>query len=375
MKSHTINKEQLQNYLINRSFLHQKAASVLEVLEFYKCIQVDPISVVARSHELALWNRVEDFRISDLHTELYTNRNFFEYWLQLFSIIPIKYFPYFKARFTTKKGWQEEYAKTHAKEIQLALDFIYEHGLTKPSDLTHIPKIGSLFSWNNGSSRTALLEYLWDTGKIMIAHRKNNQKYYDLTERLLPKNVLYQEVSEKESLGFLFKSFFDYLGIVRKSFLISGRVGYVKRLGFAEIFEECEKSGKIVKLQLVDSKATYYVFKEQIKEIKSLGKANLHTGLNILPPLDPLIIDRKILKDIFDFSYTWEAYTPKVKRKFGYYGMPILYQGKFVGQIDLKKNKEGKIETLNLQTDVKTAEFKKELKETIRDLERFINNK
>jgi hypothetical protein len=88
--------------------------------------------------------------------------------------------------------------------------------------------------------------------------------------------------------------------------------------------------------------------------------------------LDPLVIDRRLLGDVFEFKYTWEAYVPKSKRRFGYYGMPILYNGEFVGQIDLKKDKDGDLTTLNLETKNKSKEFNKKLKEKIGELEKFV---
>lgn len=339
LKIQKVTRNELQNYLINRSFLHKKANSISEVLEYYTCIQVDPINIVARSHELALFNRVKNFNVNDLYKELYERRNFFEYWLQLFSIIPIKYYSYLKARFTTKKGWQQEYKNTHKKEIAAALRYIRKYGVSQAKDLTHIPKIGSLFSWSNSSSRTALLEFLWDTGKVMIHSRKNNQKFYDLTARLLPARVLAQKVSSRESLDFLLRAQFAYVGIVRRTFLTSGRMGYVKRLGLVEMFDRWVKNGKIVELEIDGIRTHYYCLAKQLAEIKRLGKVNLHKRLNILSPLDPLIIDRKLISDVFNFTYTWEAYIPKRKRKFGYYGMPILYKGEFVGQVELEKLK------------------------------------
>src|SRR5690348_17071080 len=117
MEYYEFSKEKIKNYLVNRSFLHQKSNSLDEVINFYKCLQVDPINVVARNHEMILWNRVENFQKIDLYKALYEERKLFEYWLQLFSIISIQYFPYLKVRMDIKGNWQEEYYKKHHKEV------------------------------------------------------------------------------------------------------------------------------------------------------------------------------------------------------------------------------------------------------------------
>jgi uncharacterized protein YcaQ len=347
VKSFNASKEQVRNYLLNRSLLHNKAGSVGEVFAQYKCIQVDPINVVARNHELVFWNRVNNFKISDLYTHIYEKRNAYEYWLQLYSFIDINVYPYLSARRNIKKDWQDKFYKQHKKEIDETIEFVKENGPTSSKNLMHISKVGNLFSWNSDSTRTALLEFLWDTGKLIVVHRKNNNKYYDLVGNVLPEELLNKNISEKESVEFILNSYFDYLGIIRKSFL--NRVGYVTNLKLKELFAKKLDKGEILNLKINESKASgYFIHSKDVDKFEDLSKENLHDQLNILPPLDPLIIDRRIVKDFFDFEYTWEAYVPKLKRKFGYYGMPILYKGEFIGQIDLKKDKSNKLDVLKL---------------------------
>lgn len=370
-----VTKSSLQNYLLNRSFLVKKADSIHEVLEKFKCIQVDPINVVVRSHELALWNRVNNFRIRDLSMHLYHNRSLFEYWLQLFSVIPTQFYPYLSHRMKTGGRWQKEYFQKHHKEIRQTLEFVKENGVTLSKDLTHIPKVGSLLSWSD-SSRTAVLEYLWDTGKIMIHHRERNQKFYDLTERLLPPEILKHNITADQSLEFFLESAFDYTGILRKPFAnhLTHRLGYVDTFAVCDLWNQWLESGRIVELAVENVKTEYFILKRQMGELEALGKEKRHAGLNILPPLDPLIIDRRLVHDIFDFEYTWEAYTPPSKRKFGYYGMPLLYSGRLIGQIDARRDKKGKLKILRQVSLDKTSAFKKDLKVAISSLEKFADN-
>src|SRR5262249_28086736 len=62
--------------------------------------------------------------------------------------------------------------------------------------------------------------------------------------------------------------------------------------------------------------------------------------VHLLWPFDPLIIQRKRLKLIFDYDHRFEAYVPKEKRVFGYFALPVLAGDKIVAAIDLKTDRE-----------------------------------
>lgn len=371
MEQHRISKTELQNYLINRSFLQKKAKSIEKVLAYYSCIQVDPINAIARSHEISLWNRVENFTISSLYEALYKKRELFEYWLQLYSIIPLKYFPFFAARMHIKEGWQKEFYRRFGRHINETLEFVKEHGAVSSKDLSHIAKVDGLFNWTNKSSKTALLEYLWDQGDLMISFRKGNLKYYDLSERELPGEIYKKKADAQESIDFYLKSYFRYTGVLRKSFINRS----YRKLLVNEVKErlgDLIEKGEIIKLDVDGVRTEYFMLKEQLAEFESLKKRNRHEKLNILSPLDPLIIDRRLIHDVFDFDYTWEAYTPAAKRKFAYYGMPVLFNGKFIGQIELAKDKRRNIKLVKSSFKVKDKRLKGTLKATIKSLESFV---
>lgn len=364
-----MDKTLVRNFLVNRSLLHRKAKNLTEYFDVFKTIQVDPIKVVARSHELALWNRVENFKVADLDRALYQERELFEYWLQLFSIIPTKYFPFMRLRMSIEEGWRQDFRKSNGKLIENVKLYLQNNGVTSPRQLNHLPKVKSLFSWTANGSRTAALEYLWDRGEAMIHHRERNQRHYELSHKLLPPEIADHIPSVKESREFLLESNFNYLGIVRPAML--ARQGYTKQLALRELLGEWVKSGRANLLDIPGIKTKYYIL---TTDLEKLGSKNLHTGLNILPPLDPLTIDRQILRDIFDFNYTWEAYVPAAKRKFGYYGMPILYKGNFVGQIELvKENSELRIRNLELKIK-RPKEFDGLLKVELEKLAQFVKS-
>src|ERR1035437_6760138 len=57
-------------------------------------------------------------------------------------------------------------------------------------------------------------------------------------------------------------------------------------------------------------------------------------GCSFIAPLDPLLWDRGVLIPLYAFDYRWEVYTPAVKRRWGYYVLPILFGDRLVGRIE-----------------------------------------
>jgi uncharacterized protein YcaQ len=54
----------------------------------------------------------------------------------------------------------------------------------------------------------------------------------------------------------------------------------------------------------------------------------------LLAPLDPLIYDRRLTAALWNFEYTWEAYTPPKKRVRGHYALPVLAGTELVGHVN-----------------------------------------
>lgn len=365
MKTISISKKEAGQFLLGRSFLTKKSTDILEVIKKLSCIQVDPIKVIARNHELVLWNRVENFQVADLYSLLYGKRELFEYWLQLYSLIPIESFPYVGARMHTESNWREEYGRTHQQQLKKLLGIFHQKKIVGPKDLAEANLKGAgVFSWKGESSRNALFQYLWDKGEILVDHRHKNQKFYALASTILPKK-LQKPISYDQSISFYLKSHFDYIGLVRNGFPIV-RIGTNIRADVLKKFAQWKETGVIIPVLIDGVKTKYWLHKDHLPEFKETIEHN-HQGLNLLPPLDPVIIDRKLIQDIFDFEYRWEAYAPANIRKFGYYGMPILYNGQLVGQVDLKKDKNN-IYINKLESKILDKEFKESLKNTIAGL-------
>ena len=64
------------------------------------------------------------------------------------------------------------------------------------------------------------------------------------------------------------------------------------------------------------------------------GQADCKARVEFLAPLDPMLWDRRLIEKVFDFKYTWEIYTPKEKRQYGYYVLPVVWGDRMIGRIE-----------------------------------------
>lgn len=367
-----ITKSQAANFILGRSHIYNKFKSLKQYFKKFHVVQVDPLNVVARNQELVLWNRVEAFRRKNLEDALYSKKRFlFEHWLQLYSIIDVEMFPYLQILRKNTDSHRIKFERKHRKEIELALDYIASReGSANAKNLAHIPAVSSFLGWKDGKSQKALLEYLWDAGYITISHRQSNHKLYDLTENLLPKNLIEKKVTRKESMEYIVRSYFDYFGILQQSTF--NRVRKDLRKEVKEEFKNQVNSGVIQQISIEKSKQKYFISKP---DWDSYQEIELPMQLRILAPLDPIVWDRQLLLDIFGLFYRWEVYTPPKKRIVGYYNMPVLLKDEMVGQVALRKDKNGVLQIENIVWENKTGKKDKVnlLKDEINKLQNFID--
>ena len=103
-----------------------------------------------------------------------------------------------------------------------------------------------------------------------------------------------------------------------------------------QIISELVDAGELLELQIEGSKEKFYIRSE---DAEFLGKPARKNVSQFIAPLDNLIWDRGLIEEVFNFSYTWEVYTPAAKRKFGYYVLPVLYKNQFIARFEPEPNR------------------------------------
>ncbi|HEY3249687.1 MAG TPA: crosslink repair DNA glycosylase YcaQ family protein, partial [Ignavibacteria bacterium] len=229
------------------------------------------------------------------------------------------------------------WSKKNKKVIQYVIDRIMEEGPLQSRDFEHPKKRGTWWDWKPTKHA---LEYLFHTGALMVRARKSFHKVYDLTERILPTDIITSEPTDEEHSEHLILSAIRANGIVTKNEITYQK--YYAPAQFEKTLNHLFNEKQIVRVKVENHKEEYYSTEKELDRLNHeiLPAINRCQELiHILSPFDNLIIQRKRLKNLFDFDYVIECYLPAHKRKFGYFCLPVLYGDKFIGRIDAKADR------------------------------------
>ncbi len=332
----------------------ESARSVIERLGY---IQIDTISVVARTHHHVLWSRLTHYERSLLKVLEEEDRAIFEYWAHAASYLPIADYRFTLPRKAAFLSEEESWFKKDKKLVSYVFDRIRSEGPLMSRDFNKPakkkPKTTGI-DWTANPVNLALRQ-LFMEGRIMVTGRRGFQKVYDLPERILPPGVDQRMPARSEYLQYLIERDVRAHGIIRAS-----EIGYLLKNTARELkalLNQMAESGVLVALRVEGlGEEPFYSRPEWLESMSSGGPQR---GLLLLSPFDNILIQRKRLEDLFGFSYTLECYVPAAKRKFGYFGLPLLWEGAFVGQIDLKADRRTRrliVQNLDVPTGIYDSE-------------------
>ncbi|MFH0816540.1 MAG: crosslink repair DNA glycosylase YcaQ family protein [Methanobacteriota archaeon] len=306
-------------------------AGALDVARRMGCVQSDPLDVAGRNHDLTLQSRVKGYRPMHLHDLCYKDRSLFEYYCKMASIMPIEAWPEFGA---FREKWGKKLApffREHARETREVLVAL-EDGPISSRGFKGAKKVD--WWWGKTNVYKVVLEHLFLTGRAIIARRDAGVKSYGLAEKLVPR-ALFDAESPK---GDTFRKAVA-LRVCRASRLAASSsspeqwtmVGKSKCVG--ETLAALERDGKLIKLELDGWKGSLYapIENENIwKEPPGFGE----DAARFLAPLDPLLWNRKLFSVIYGHDYVWEVYKKAHERRWGYYCLPVMFDGDYVGLIE-----------------------------------------
>lgn len=296
-----------------------------------QAIQYDPLNVVGRNPDLVLQSRVPGYKPEMLQRELYQRRTLVDGFDKMLCIYPTEDYPYLsRLRRSTVWWYRENPEIMNARDRILAV--IRERGPVSSDDLDFSEKV----SWPWGETRLsrAALEHFWMSGELTLHHREGARRFYDLAERHLPKEILTaRDANETEEEYFLWQTLrrVKSVGMLRKgpsdAFLGIESFRAPER---NRAFDGLLRAGLLTELTVGGD--TYYAPSEYLPLLES--DASVPRGARVLAPLDNLLWDRKLVKRLFGFEYTWEVYVPKEKRKYGYYVLPVFYRDRFIARFE-----------------------------------------
>jgi len=321
-------------------------------------LQIDTIHVVARSPYFVLWSRLGGYDPVWLD-ELLAEGSLFEYWSHAACFLPIADYPLYRRLMLDRlKGWRSSHAwvETHADDVERLLEQIRARGTVRSADFARTD--GRSGSWWDWKPEKEALEHLHSSGRLMISHRHNFQRHYALREQVLPE---WQDVDAPpldEVLRTLVLKAVYALGVTTAAWVPD----YFRTpsTGTAVLLESLADGGALLRAEIEGFKATAYIHPDNGAVAGAAAAGDLRAEqTTLLSPFDPIVWHRARARDLFDFDYTIECYTPEAKRRYGYFTLPILHGDALVGRLDAKAHRQAglfEIKSLHLEPGVAATE-------------------
>jgi uncharacterized protein YcaQ len=313
--------------------------ATLRAIEHLGYIQIDTISAIQRAHHHTLWNRNPQYQNSQLE-ELMINKQIFEYWSHAAAYLPMRDFRFSLPRKQALASGGENHWHTPDRKLMKSV-------------LRRIDSEGPLMAkdFKNKSLQQAL-ENLFMQGDLMIPYRVNFHKIFDLSERVLPDHTDTSMPGKEEYAHHLVTRYLQANGLGKAI-----EITYLRkntRAPVISMLQEMVSNGEVIQTHV--SGNNYYVLPASLE---LLNKPLARSQLKILSPFDNLLIQRKRTLELFGFDYLLECYVPASKRKFGYFTLPVLWDGKLVARMDCKVDRREShmhIHNLVLESGLKKTE-------------------
>jgi uncharacterized protein YcaQ len=321
-------------------------AAIRKLVDTLGLLQIDSVNVLSRSHYLPVFSRlgVYDSSILDDLTYSRRKRRFFEYWAHEASFLPLHLFPLLRWRMEDARdgagiyGSLSKFAREQPGYVATILDEVRKRG---PLAVRDLPDPGKrLAGWWGWSRGKVALEYLFWTGEVTAATRRNFERLYDVTERVIPPDIFNAPAPRRADA-------------VRQLMLLSARaLGIGTFSDLRDYFRLSLQDAKRALSELVADKGLDEVSVDGWRNPAYIVPGTVIPRRapecrSLLSPFDPLIWERSRAERLFGFTYRIEIYTPAPKRKHGYYVLPFLQDDRFTARLCLKADRRNALLLVN----------------------------
>lgn len=295
------------------------------VLARLGAVQLDTISVLARSHELVAYARLGDVARERVEHAYWSRpAKAFEYWSHAACVLPVAEWPWFAFRRRAFRARGQRWHKVSKTVCDEVLDQVRSEGPLTTAELGGAKRGGEWWDWSDAK---IAVEWLLDIGEIVCIERRGWRRVYDVAERALPPEVAAQDPDDAECLARLVGQAARAMGVATAADLAD-----YHRLKRAEVLSAVQDAGLAeVRVEGWDAPAW------ADPEVLDAGAPRGRHRTTLLSPFDSLIWDRPRTKRLFGFHHRLEAYVPRPKRIHGYYVMPLLAGGRLQGRVDPKR--------------------------------------
>ena len=339
----TITRAEARDYLVGQLGLRQPvgrgATGVRRCLAALRCVQLDPLDRVGTNADLVALARVDDIRRGDVYRHLLPGHAF-EHFAKERCLLPPSAFAAYRDQAAETPWWRltSRLERLDPALIEAVLEQVRARGPLAPSELGDFGRVRAI-DWSGwkGTARagTMALEVLWTRCQIVVCGRRRAEKVYDIPDRALPDaasgdgppDFATWALRERvEAAGLLATADGPWWSMLRDA----------RRAGVAA---PLLTSGELVEVQVEGSARRYLA----PADLRRRTYAPDDGRMRVLGPLDPLLWNRPLVKNIFDFDYVWEVYKPAASRRWGYYVCPLLHRGALVGRFEGHTDEEGRV--------------------------------
>ncbi|MFJ7269870.1 winged helix-turn-helix domain-containing protein [Streptomyces sp. NPDC099050] len=299
-----------------------RRGGVRGVLRHLGAVQLDTISVLARSHELVPYARLGAVGRSAVEASYWSDQHAFEYWSHAACILPIEEWPHFAFRRRARKtrGHRWHVLADKDRSTKTVLDRLAAEGPLTSTELGGAKNGGEWFEW---SETKIAVEWLLDIGEVVCTERRGWKRVYDLPERAVPGALLHDDLDDRECKRRLVALAGQSLGVGTRSDIADYH--RLKNQDFDAVIEDAG-------LVPVEVEGWGKPAWADPSALSPLPRGRHRTTL--LSPFDSLIWERPRTERIFGFTHRLEAYVPKPRRIHGYFAMPLLAGGRLQGRVD-----------------------------------------
>ena len=356
-----LTNKQARQFLLRRHGLlgeriYKSKNGVMKFIRRVGCVQFDPVDICGRTADITLHSRVEGYKKQMLDILLYKERRLIDFFDKNLSIFPVEDLAVFRQEHI-KDGYAEAFDERGGDAVRqimpLIRTLIKERGFLSAKDVEVDKKI--IWHWGTVTSLPrAALESMYFRGELIIHHKTGTNKSYAFAEDHIPENILNAPSpfkNEDERLAWHVKRRIGAVGMLwnRASDAFLGLS--LKAEQRTAAFKKLLADDGIFEVFVKGIKEPLYILKDELALAEDVLRAEKYPPrIEFIAPLDNLLWDRRLIEVLFGFVYRWEIYTPKEKRKYGAYTLPILYDDSFIGRADFAR-KDGILFINNIWTE------------------------
>jgi hypothetical protein len=316
------------------------AAGIRRAFADLGSLQLDPLPVLGRNHDLVIQARVDGAHPDEALDLIHRERLGFEYWNKALCIVSLEHYPLLRC--LMERGG-DAYTSRRAAPLERdepgTVDDVYaavrRHGPLSSRELRTLDIAqGECRGWKSTRAANLALELLWNDGRLAVSHRVNYRRYFDLAERVIPAAVRRRNVRPGDFWPGLLKERIRMVGLLPASGDAEAWM-FLQQARKDGTLAELLRRGDVVEVRVAGIKTPFLALGDAPDRLAEAERAEPDSRVaRFLAPLDPFLWARTAVERLWSFRYTWEVYKPKEKREFGYYVLPVLVGDRLVGRFD-----------------------------------------